>query len=363
MTEEIFIRFLQNKCTAEEIDIVVRWFRYEADNHSAHLMVKQIWDKYSASEEILKNTQFEAILDKLHHRINISESNKSQRKSISGDLHVTKRNGIREILIRAAAILFIPLLSVLIYTQFIFKSNETVSDNSRSSIEIEAPLGSRTSIELADGTRVWLNNGSILKYPSQFTGEKRVVHLIGEAFFDVAHNSQKPFVVKTKEIQVTALGTEFNVMAYEGEGIVETALVSGKVLVEKRLKNEKAKEICRMKPNQVVKVDLKNSVYRSINTNTKKYVSWKDGVLIFDNAPIDEVVRRLSKWYNVEFVIVDSNVRNYVYNATFIDETLPQILELMKIATPITYKITSRKKLNDGTFTKRKVYIGLKKNL
>jgi ferric-dicitrate binding protein FerR (iron transport regulator) len=362
MTEEIFIRFLQNKCTADEIDEVVRWLHYEADDKSAQLMVKQIWNKYSAPKDILEDIQFETILDKIHHKININESKKIKHFNTSDDLHSKKPIRIKDILTRAAAILFIPLLSVLIYTQFVYKSNETISDNSKSSIEIESPLGSRTNIELADGTRVWLNNGSKLKYPSQFTGKKRVVHLIGEAFFDVAHNSQKPFIVKTKEIQVTALGTEFNVMAYEGEGIVEATLVSGKVKVEKRLKNGKAKEICIMKPNQIVKLDLKNRVYSSNNTNIKKYVSWIDGVLVFDNDPIDEVVRRLSKWYNVEFVIVNPEVRNFVYNATFIDETLPQILELMKIATPITYKISSRKKLNDGTFTKRKVFIGLKKN-
>jgi hypothetical protein len=366
MTQELIIKFFQNKCTSDEIDEIIKWFRYDADKNSAHLMLKQIWNNYSTEKDTFKNIQFENILDKLHHNINIKNSEKLQGEKDIIHLPVKRRYNFRTVLTRVAVILFIPLLSVLIYTLVFSKFNNNnsnniiVDNNTTSYIEIEAPVGSRTNVELADGTKVWLNHGSKLKYSAQFTGENRVVQLVGEAYFEVAHNPQKPFIVKTDKIQVTALGTEFNVMAYPGEQIVNTTLVSGKVLVEKRLNENETIKICEMQPNQLVKFNLKKNTYSCVATATNKYTSWKDGILIFDNNPIDEVALRLSKWYNVEFVIENPKVRELVYNATFVDETLFQVLELMKIATPITYKITNRKKMADGTFSKRKVYINLK---
>ena len=172
---------------------------------------------------------------------------------------------------------------------------------------------------------------------------------------------EKPFIVKTEKIQITALGTEFNVMAYPGEQVVNTTLVSGKVLVEKRINENETVKVCEMQPNELVKFDLKKNTYYCVATATGKHTSWKDGILILDNDPLNEIAMRLSKWFNVEFVIENPRVRDYVYKATFVDETLPQILELLEIATPITYKITTRKKLPDSTFLKRKVYINLKK--
>lgn len=364
MTEELFIQFIQNKCSSDEIDEVVKWFRYDANNLSAQLLVKQIWNKYSPETSAFENVEFERILDKIHHNINISNSIKLQQNIVH--FPSKKRFNLIKILMRAAAILFIPLLSVLIYTLEFSNYEEYVAPNNKVAIgafpliEIEAPIGSRTKIELADGTKVWLNHGSKLSYPHQFTENSRVVHLRGEAFFDVTHNPQKPFIVETENIQVTALGTEFNVMAYPEESFVNTTLVSGEVLVKKRLNQNETVEVYKMKPTQILKFNLKKNSYSCYKVKTEKYTSWKEGIIIFDNDPFDEVAIRLGKWYNVEFVIENSKVRDYVYTATFVDETLAQILELLEIATPITYKISTRKKLSNGSFSKRKVYISLK---
>jgi len=361
MTQELIIKFFENRCTADEIDDIIKWFRYEADNHTAHLMLKQIWNNYSPGKDTFKDIQFESILDKLHHNINIKNSEKPQRVSDIIHLPAKSRYNFRTFLSRVAVILFIPLLLVQFYTLGFSKFKNNISGDTNY-IEIEAPIGSRTNIELTDGTKVWLNHGSKLKYPPQFSGKNRIVKLVGEAYFDVAHDPQKPFIVKTENINITALGTEFNVMAYPGEQVMNTTLVSGKVLVEKRINENETVRVYEMQPNELLKIDLKRNTYTCVATATGKYTSWKDGILIFDNDPIDEIAMRLSKWFNVEFVIDNPTVKDYVYKATFVDETLPQILELLKIATPITYKTTTRKKLPDGTFSKRKVHIDLKNN-
>jgi hypothetical protein len=363
MTEELIVKFLQNKCSADEINEVVDWFRTDADKHLSQLLIKEVWNKYSPDEELLKNIEFERILDKLHHKINISNS-----KKLNTEHNLPKRNiGFSSFLVRAAAILFIPLLGVLVYTfSFSDYRHYVVANKSQMNIvptliEIEAPVGSRTNIELADGTKVWLNHGSKLKYPSQFNAENREVFLTGEGYFEVAHNPQRKFIVKTEKIQVTALGTSFNVQAYSNKPFVKTTLVEGKVLIEKRAGANKAIKICEMQPNQLMKFNIEKNSYSCLSTNIGKQISWKDGILVFDNDPIDEVADRLSRWFNVEFIIKNPKVKDYLYTAKFIDETLPQILELMEIATPISYKITTRKKLPDGTFSKRKVCINMKR--
>jgi len=367
MKKELFAKFLQNKCSVDEIDEIVKWFRYDADKLSAHLMIKEFWNKYTPNKETFKEVEFDRILDKLHHKININESEKKQNISTRIELPEKKGFSFTSFITKAAAILFIPLLGVLVYTLGFSGYKNYVATNRNSVnvaptlIEIEAPVGSRTNIELADGTKVWLNHGSKLKYPSQFSAENREVFLTGEGYFEVAHNPQKKFIVKTEKIQITALGTCFNVLAYPKKSFVKTTLVEGKVLVEKRIGNSKAIKICEMEPNQLVKFNLEKNSYSCAATNVSKQISWKDGVLVFDNDPIDEVADRLSRWFNVEFIIKDSKVKHYLYTAKFVDETLPQILELMEIATPISYKITSRKKLPDGTFSKRKVCIDMKK--
>jgi len=369
MTEELFQKFIQNRCTPDEIEEVVEWFRFDADKLSAQLMIKQFWNKYSPGSEAFKDIEFERILDKLHHRININNS--GNRPEVVANAGFSEKKGFRitSFLTKAAAILFIPLLAVSVYLLGFSNVKEYVSvgkdviNNCSTLIEIEAPVGSRTHIELADGTKVWLNHGSKLKYPSQFIGNIREVFLTGEGYFEVAHNAEKKFIVKTNKIQVTALGTSFNVQAYPKKTFVKTALVEGKVLVEKRVGDNNAIKICEMQPNQLMKFDLGKNSYSCQVTNVGKQILWKDGILVFDNDPIDEVADRLSRWFNVDFIISNPKARHYLYTAKFVDETLPQILELLEIATPISYKITSRKKLSDGSFTKRKVFIDLKKNL
>ena len=116
----------------------------------------------------------------------------------------------------------------------------------------------------------------------------------------------------------------------------------------------------KMVPNQHVSYDVTTAKLTSTYGDIEKYVSWRKGKLIFKNDSIDQILRRLSRWYNVEFELKDSQVKSFTYTATFIDETLNQILDLMEIATPINYSIEPRKELPDGSYSKQKVAIGVK---
>jgi ferric-dicitrate binding protein FerR (iron transport regulator) len=226
-------------------------------------------------------------------------------------------------------------------------------------LEVQAPAGFRMNIELGDGTKVWLNNGSKLRYPYRFAGKNRKVFLTGEAYFKVAHNSKVPFIVETNNMEVKATGTTFNVSAYPEEGIVETTLVEGKVILYDKARN---KEIKALSPSECLKFNSEKNKY-SLESGeiTEKYTAWKDGMLVFKNDSIAEIARKLEQWYGVDVKITNEKVKDFTCTATFYDETLSQVLDLMSLPSPVSYKLTPLKKLADGSFSKQSVIIALKK--
>jgi hypothetical protein len=347
MTQELLIKFLDDKCTDEELKEVLHWIKNDSLDNQSKSWGYQDWKEFKMDENLMDNDDLISLLDKIHHKINIkSQSIKKPKATIAAWLT------------RAAAILLIPVLAFHFYTISNIKSESLTytSNLTIDSIEIIAPAGSRTVVQLSDGSEVHLNYGSKLKYPQNFTGDTRGVILLGEGYFNVVHNPEKPFIVKTGKLNVKALGTKFNVQAYPGEEIIATTLVEGKVLVEKTATNANIKTIGAMEPGQHVSYNINNNEVSCTKGSVEKYIAWKDGKLVFKNETLVEVTDRLSRMYNVDFEILD-NVKNYSYTVTFIDEPLFQILELITIATPVTYKVLPRKKLPDGTFSKQKIII------
>ena len=347
MTQELLIKFLNDKCTDVEMKEVLHWIKNDSLNNQSKSWGYQDWTEFKMNKNLMNNDDLSSLLDKIHHKININ------RQSIK------KPNAsITTWLTRAAAILLIPVLALLFYT-ISEKKSESIKYTTNltvDSLEIIAPAGSRTVVQLSDGSEVHLNFGSKLKYPQNFTGDTRGVILLGEGYFNIAHNPEKPFIVKTGKLNIKALGTKFNVLAYPGEEIIATTLVEGKVMVEQKEANGNIKTIGAMEPGQHVIYNIKNEVVYCTKGSVEKYIAWKDGKLVFDNESLIEVADRLSRMYNVDFEIAD-NVKDYSYTVTFVDEPLFQILDLMTIATPISYKALPRKKLPDGTFSKQKIII------
>jgi ferric-dicitrate binding protein FerR (iron transport regulator) len=351
MTQELLIKFLNDKCTDEELKEVLHWIKNDSLNNQSKNWGYQDWTEFKTNENLMDNDNLSSLLDKIHHKININKQNIKNPNA-----------GITTWLTRAAAILLIPVLAFLFYT-ISEKKSESINYTSNltvDSLEIIAPAGSRTVVQLSDGSEVHLNYGSKLKYPQNFTGDTRGVILLGEGYFNIAHNPEKPFIVKTGKLNVKALGTKFNVQAYPGEEIIATTLVEGKVVVEQKFANGNIKTIGAMEPGQHVNYDLNSEVVSCTKGSVEKYIAWKDGKLVFENESIVEVTDRLSRMFNVDFEVAD-NVKDYSYTVTFVDEPLFQILDLMTIATPVTYKALPRKKLPDGTFSKQKIVIEKRK--
>jgi len=174
---------------------------------------------------------------------------------------------------------------------------ESKGSKSRTAVynTVSTPYGGKFEIVLQDGSRVWLNSLSSIRYPTAFTGPERRVEISGEAYFEISKNA-KPFIVEIKQMEVEVLGTHFDVNGYEDEDAIKTTLLEGKVKV-RSLRGTNL-----LKPGQQAR--LSNNGIMSVvdDVNLNQVIAWKDGVFEFDNADIETIMRQLVRWYGVEVV-------------------------------------------------------------
>ena len=350
MTKDKIIKFLNNRCSNAELEEIIRWANTEAFSEESIKWGLSDWNLYREDTNVDDDEKFSSIFDKIQQKINI-ESRKNKNKETRKPVFITW-------LTKAAAILLLPTLAFLFYTLSenaeIKMESPQLANVTVDSLEIIAPIGSRTVVQLSDGSEVNLNFGSRLKYPQSFTGNTRGVQLTGEGYFSVAHNPEKPFIVKTGKLNVKALGTAFNVLAYPDDDEVETTLVNGKVVLETHEKEGTIQSIGALEPGQHVKYNVNTGAVFCSKGDIEKYIGWKEGKLIFDETTIVEAAEKLSRMYNVE-IDVNDDIKDYTYTVTFEDEPLFQILDLMTVATPVRYKALPREKLPNGTFSKQEI--------
>lgn len=164
--------------------------------------------------------------------------------------------------------------------------------------------GGEFQLILPDGTKVWLNSDSELRYPSIFNKATRQVYLKGEAYFEVKHSEKQPFIVTAGECQVKVLGTEFNISSYWDEGHIATTLVKGKVAYTA------GREKGELSPGQQCVYDSQLGLVTVKNVEVEQYISWKSGLFIFDHIPMVDLAKQLARWYDVEVFFPDDQARN-----------------------------------------------------
>jgi ferric-dicitrate binding protein FerR (iron transport regulator) len=344
--ENIITKALSGKLNTEEQTLLNNWISESEENEKEFNAYSELWAK---SKKLV-----------LTSSIDVESSLIQTKKQIAG-LQPKKRWLIY--LRQAAAVLFLSLTLSFLYNYYVQQNNTEFVPEQMVMQEIRAAYGTRTKIQLADGTNVWLNSGSTLRFPTSFQNtDERNVELNGEGYFDVTKNETKPFIVNTSKLNVKVYGTAFNVLAYNDHSSMTIALEEGKIGLFRNYSSG-PKELMTLKPNDVVEYNSENNkLFHSSNLNMKKYTSWKDGYIVFFGDHIDNVVQKLEKWYNVDFEIKDSALKNYSFTATFVDESLEQVLQLLSLSSPINYKITPAKKQADNTFSKRKVTLSIKNN-
>ena len=197
--------------------------------------------------------------------------------------------------------------------------------------------GEEYELALADGTHVWLNSESVLKYPANFTGNKREVELKGEAYFEVAHNAQKPFFVNTAEMNVAVLGTSFNVSAYTDDETVHATLVEGSVKIHNKMGNVDEKILI---PNQQFIYSKTNHQAQIKTVNARFYSAWKDGAFTFVDEPLPSIMKKLERWYNIRVFFQGQKVQNLRFSGKLKRfNSCNEVLDVISKTTHIDYEI------------------------
>lgn len=357
MTKDLLIKFLNNTCSEEELNIVLEWVNSESfRSDEIKGWILEDWNSFSQPEDQEDDSRLRSLFDKIQEKIDAGEQKVKQNS-----IKPIRFDGFLQWLTKAAAVLLVPVLTFLFYTLHENKvESARYSALATDSLEVIAPIGSRTVVHLSDGSIVHLNYGSKLKYPRFFSGTTREVALTGEGFFQVSHNPKQPFIVKAGKLDVEAVGTTFNVLAYPEDNVIETTLVNGKVLLTTQDNDGKTTIIGAMIPGQHVEYQIKTGAVSSSSGDVEKYIGWTEGKLIFVDTPITQIAEKLNRMFNVDIEIQD-NVKDLYYTFTLVDEPLFQILDAMTIATPeMSYRIIPRKSMPDRSFSKQIIIINKK---
>jgi ferric-dicitrate binding protein FerR (iron transport regulator) len=255
-------------------------------------------------------------------------------------MHETESRSVkqrRRTILGSLFILLFLIVSILGYINYPFASEQLFVV--KEATKITEP-GQKLSFHLNDGSRVILNAGSKLIYPETFNEQERIVHLEGEAFFEVSKDSLRPFRVITGSVVTTALGTSFNINSFSINKEIEVALVTGKVMVTE---DKNSTEAVFLMPGEMATYhkgddSLSKSIY-----NFKEEISWKDGVLYFKDAGYSEIVRKLELWYGVDIVENRIPEKTWNFTGTFEDENLVNILNSLQFGHGFKYEIIGKK--------------------
>lgn len=236
--------------------------------------------------------------------------------------------------------------------------------------EINTPAGAKSKVTLPDGTDIWLNAGSNLKYSNEFGKKDRQVHLTGEAFFDVAHDPAQVFLVKTSELNIKAYGTAFNVKSYPEEGTIETTLIEGSIGVTRTTFENKKNDEVMLEPNQRVvyyrktkavetaemeaeageapssspieREEQKLTYLISKGIDTKEFTSWKDGTLFITSESLMDLAVKLERKYDVTIHFESEELKKMKFTGALENETVEQVIHAIGISAHIDYEIEDR---------------------
>jgi transmembrane sensor len=337
--KNILIKYLDGTASIEEQVRIEKALSSKTKDRNIEGDAKKDWYKFLDSDEVVEK-DMGSILDKIHHKLHLKEINLKQSRSYK----------IYRWSLSAAAIIAIPLLITLLITFSEMSSVKRILAENDTEVVINSPTGSKMAFRLPDGTEGVLNSASSLEYYIPFIANRNVI-LKGEAYFDVERNEEYPFSVHANSLEVKVLGTRFNVDAYPGASSTEVILEEG--LIDCFVGTSRRQ--VSMVPDE--RMTISKGKIDKTSVNAEKFIAWKDGKLIFRGDLMSEVASRIERWYNVEVEISDLELSSYSFRGTFENDSLEEVLRLLKMTSPIDYEIVNRVKLPDGSFSKKKIVL------
>ena len=205
--------------------------------------------------------------------------------------------------------------------------------------KLTTPVGGEYSLVLSDGTKVFLNADSELKYPVEFSDGKRIVDLKGEAYFEVHKDSLRPFIVRMNGAEVTVLGTSFNVNTYGDDGQIYTTLVNGSV----RVASMKNKQEEMLKPGMQSVMNVQSGLLTVREVDVEPYVAWREGRFVFRAMTLDLIMRQLQRWYDFEVFYQNSELKDYEFRGVIKrDMDLDKVLSVIKATTNVDFEVKGK---------------------
>ncbi len=342
---DLISKYLENKCDERELTELVELFQEDEYQQNIERLLFEYWQRTPSFQNTIPKSELDEMLNSIHHQINL------QSKETVGVIRKLANYAVR-----VAAILFIPLLIGSVW----MVSQNSAYNNSDEMITLETPYGSKLKTTLPDGTEVWQNAGTTLKYPARFTKRNRKVELVGEAYFHVSSDKGNPFYVETNDGTVKVTGTRFNVSAFPDDDFYSVVLEEGKVAFQP----ENSKPLIHLAPKEKITVNRVSETIQKQKTDVEKSISWINGKLIFRNDPLGVVVKRLERWYNADIVLndPDGSLSKHQLTITVQNETLRQVLDYITEAISLNLEVEGSALNANSTFIKTKYIVSKKYN-
>lgn len=355
INEEIIWNYFEDKATDDEIQALSEWVEENKSNQLIFAVMKKVFIEIETDAHQCNEKLGESRRNKFFDEVERIDSN---RLAIIKD----KKFYIRKTIFRYAA-------AIIIGLGVYFLGYQMAKPDSNDLYEVYVPYGGRSTITLPDGSKIWLNAGSTLKYNRDFDINSREVYIEGEAFFDI-EKQKHPLIVHTSHFDIHVLGTTFNVKSYPEEDFIETTLVEGNIKIEsnkyaKSVLLKSKQKLTYLKATNTIKsgniiagnnslpikkdVQLSNDNFRNKDeieiyedVNIEEATSWKDGKLIINNESLELLARKLERKYNTVFIFESEDLKKYSYSGTLRDFPLEQVLKALELTSPIKYTIEEK---------------------
>lgn len=323
--KDLLRKYIKGECPPEEKEQLLQDLRAKVPSVDLLHSLKKYW--YELEDASRCNTKdddvdFEPVLNRIHHSVNLLEEEEHQHR------HTFIYRFLSRVRVGAA------ILVVMLASAGVWYAGSSGMFQKEQFFTVASVRGQSSSIALPDGSKAWLNGESSLIYSSRYGADNRTIELDGEGFFRVAKNSGSPFIVKVRDVEITAIGTSFNVDAYEEDYPIKVTLETGRIDI-KRKGHEQDVEL---KPGMQARIDGENIDVSVVDTEL--YTSWHKGQIVFKNEKLKTITDQLEKLYDVEFIYKSDSLQNFRYRGTIrLDHSILKALDMLQISTGIEYDV------------------------
>lgn len=312
---ELILKYISGLASDDEKNQVLDWIEQNDENKRLYSQLKNYW--------VLEGMK------------SMDSTKGALEPNISIDIKKRKSYARLHEVYRIAAVL---IIFISLFGAYMLFNNKEKEGNKQvmATFEYLVNTGVKGIVNLPDGSKIWLNSSSSIKCPEKFNSDKREIELEGEGYFEIVSDKNWPMYVKTsKGYTVKVTGTSFNLSSYSNDNKLVVTLISGKISL---LHQDNKKEIIMYPADEIVIPDMQKPTLVK-NANIEYNTAWKEGYLLFDNSPMDEVIKKMERWYGVKFTIKDTSILNYRFTANFKSESITQVLEILRLSSNIRYNI------------------------